>query len=123
MLKKSLISGGLLLCALVVWAQAQATASFTGKVTSGTTQVVGGEFAIVLRLAEYPDHTFYIGLPDAPKFGLTNDQEITSGAEFGQFMGNLEALKGRRVKLSCVKMEGAGAPDYRVKALERLNGK
>ena len=123
MVRKTIILCGLLLCVLIACAYAQSSAGFTGKVTAGTTQVVAGEFAIVLRLAEYPDHAFYIGLPDAPKFGLTNDQEIRSGAEFGQFMGNLEALKGRRVKLSCVKMEGAGAPDYRVKALERLNGK
>jgi hypothetical protein len=123
MLKKSFVLYGLLLSALVTGAYAQASAAFTGKVTAGTTQVVGGEFTIVLRLAEYPDHTFYIGLPDAPRFGLTNNQEIRTGAEFGQFMGNLEALKGRKVKLTGVKMAGSGAPDYRVKALERLNGK
>ncbi len=123
MFRKIVILGVMLMSALAVWAYAQASADFTGKVTLATTQVAKGKFEIVLRLAPYPEHTFYIGLEDAPRFGLTNDVEIKSGAEFGQFMGNLDALKGRTVKLSCVKMAGSGAPDYRVKALERLNGK
>jgi hypothetical protein len=123
MIRKNLILVVLLLCVLLTWASAQTGQVFTGKVSATSTQVVGGIFEIVLGLAEYPEHTFYIGLTDAPKFGLTDDREIKSGAEFGQFIGNLEALKGKTVKLSCLKLEDSGAPVYRVKALERVSGK
>jgi hypothetical protein len=114
--------GVLLLFALVAGAYGQAEANFTGKVATAATQVADGKFQIVLRLAEYPDYAFYIDLKDAPKFGLAKDQEIKSGAEFGQFMGNLDALKGRTVKLSCVKMAGESL-QYQVKALERMSRK
>ncbi|MEW6386922.1 MAG: hypothetical protein AB1491_05330 [Thermodesulfobacteriota bacterium] len=123
MLRKTLIVGALFLGALVVGAAVQGGATFTGKVTLATTQVVDGTFEIVLNLAEYPHHTFYIGLEDAPKCGLTGDREIKTGAEFGQFIGNLDALKGRTVKLSCLKLADSGASVYRVKALERISGK
>jgi len=117
-----LVSGILLLSVLVAGAYGQSSATFTGKVATAATRVADGKFDIILTLVEYPDYTFSIGLEDAPKFGLTNDKEIKSGAEFGQFMGNLDALKGRTVKLSCVKM-GSRTPDYRVKELERIGGK
>jgi hypothetical protein len=123
MVRKPFIVGTLLWCALLTGASAQGGTVFTGKVSGATTQVVDGTFEIVLQLAEYPNHAFFIGLEDAPKFGLTGDREIKSGAEFGQFTSNLEALKGKTVKLSGVKMADAGAPDYRVKALERVSGK
>lgn len=114
--------GILLLFALVAGAYAQSSATFTGKVATTGTQVTNGKFEIVLRLAEHPDYVFYISLEDAPKYGLTNDKEIKSGAEFGQFMGNLDALQGQTVKLSCVKIDSRG-PNYRVKALDRVSGK
>ncbi|OGP71737.1 MAG: hypothetical protein A2Y80_01720 [Deltaproteobacteria bacterium RBG_13_58_19] len=123
MLRKTIIVCALLLCALVAGTWAQGGTVFTGKVTGASTQVVDGTFEIVLQLAEYPNHAFYIGLEDAPKFGLTGDREIKSGAEFSQFTSNLEALKGKTVKLSCLKLEDSGAPVYRVKALERVSGK
>ncbi len=123
MFRKTAILWVMLMSVLVASAYAQDSATFTGKVKGASTSVTGGKFEIVLNLEEYPNHTFYIGLEDAPRFGLTNDVEIKSGAEFGQFMGNLDALKGRTVKLSCVKMAGSGAQGYRVKSLQRLNGK
>jgi hypothetical protein len=121
-LRRYLVCGVLLLSVLVAGAYGQASATFTGKVAFAGTRVADGKFEIVLRLVEYPDNAFCIGLEDAPRFGLTNDQEIKSGAEFGQFTGNLDAMKGQTVKLTCVKMDSGGA-DYRVKALERLGGK
>jgi len=123
MRKKVLLWCALLLCLLAAGADGQETTAFTGKVTTATSQVVGGQFAMVLRLAEYPDHAFYISLADAPKFGLTKDREIRSGDEFGQFVKAMEALQGQRVKLAAVKLAGPGASDYQVKALERLTGK
>ena len=123
MLRKTVILAVLLLVALAPGAYPQKSTDFTGKVTLANTQVANGKFEIVLRLAEYPENVFYISLEDAPKFGLASDQEIRSGGEFGQLIANLDALKGRKVKLSCVKKEEAGSPGYRVKALQRLNGK
>jgi len=123
MREKALLLCGVLLCLLTAGVDGQETTAFTGKVTSATSQVVGGQFAMVLRLGEYPDHAFYISLADAPKFGLTKDTEIRSGDDFGQFVKAMEALQGQRVKLAAVKLTGPGASDYQVKALERLTGK
>jgi len=123
MFRKTAILGVMLIYALAASAYGQDSATFTGKVKGTTTRVADGKMGIVLNLEEYPNHAFHISLQDAPGFGLTNDQEIKTGAEFDQFVNNLEALKGRKVKLSCVKLKDSGASLYQVKALERLNGK
>lgn len=123
MFRKTAILWVMLMSVLVASAYAQGSADFTGNVKGASTSVVDGKFEIVLNLEEYPNNTFYISLEDAPKFGLSKDVEIKTGDEFGQFTGNLEKLKGRKVKLSCLKMTEYGGQGYRVKALERLNGK
>ncbi len=123
MFRKTAILWVILMSALVISVYAQGTADFTGTVEgTPTTRVADGKFEIALKLAEYPKNTYLISLRDAPKFGLSKDVEIPSGPDFDQFVSTLEALKGRKVKLSCIK-EASGAQEYRVKGFEKLSGK
>ncbi len=121
MLKKTTIfCCGLMLCALAAVALAQGTGSvFTGTVETATSSMVEGKFEILLQLKESPEKSFFISLEDAPKFGLTKGPTIPSGEEFGKFLEQLDALKGRQVKLTVVKMP-QGAQAFRVTQLERL---
>ncbi len=123
MIRKIAILWVILMSALVVSVYAQGSGDFTGTVEgTPTTRVADGKFEIALKLAEYPKNTYLISLKDAPKFGLSKDVEIPTGPDFDQFVSNLEALKGRKVKLSCIK-EASGAQEYRVKGFEKLSGK
>jgi len=122
MLKK-VLSLCLVLTLVVVWAvQAQKTEVITGTIQNVTPSVDAGKSEILLNLQGRPE-TFLVRTADAPKFGLMKAETVSSGAEFGKMLDDLDKARGWRVKLTCVPTGNPQGPQFLVQSLERLAGK
>lgn len=92
--------------------------TITGTIKSVQPVVSGSKSALLLHL-EGRSETFVVRTADAPKFGLMKAETVSSGAEFGKMLEDLDKAKGWKVKLSAVAKEGK---EWEVKSLERLPG-
>lgn len=91
----------------------------TGAIKQVTPAVADGKSEIHLQLEGQPA-TFLVQMADAPRFGLCKSETVASGAEFGRLLQDLDAARGWKVKLTCIKTGSTEGPEYLVKSLERL---
>jgi len=114
----------LALALVIAWAgaaQAQATKSFTGKITeiSRGTQLDPGkrDTFYTLRLEDYPNIEFRLASEDAVRFGV-----VEAGGPAQVVMNKMSKGLGWKVKLTCDanKSGSLKLPVYRVISLVRL---
>ncbi|HEY9072706.1 MAG TPA: hypothetical protein VIN67_01125 [Desulfobaccales bacterium] len=122
MLKKMLSLCLVLTFVAVCAAQAQKTEVITGTIRNITPAVVNGKAEIQLILAGRPE-TFQMNTTEAVNFGLMKAETVSSGAEFGRMLDDLDQARGWKVKLTCVPTGNSQGPQYLVKSLEKLAGK
>lgn len=107
---------------LTLAAMAQKSEVITGTISNVTTSVTEGKYDVLLSLEGRPE-TFQVTMADAPRFGLTKGVIAASGPEFLQMLQDMEAAKGWKVKLTCVKTGNPKGPEFLVQSLEKLAGK
>lgn len=119
MLKKTISLFLVLSLAWPLAALAQSEVAITGIIKSAGPGVCDGKSEILLTLEGRPE-TFLVHTADAPRFGLMKAETVSSGAEFEKMLQDLDAARGWKVKLTCVKTGNKQGPEYLVKSLQRL---